>query len=195
MCGIGCALVATIHRRRHGVAVPLAKSDFALFAVLANLPDVDLPIGLLLKGDAQAYHGGVTHSFFFAVVMGLVASLLLRRRFAIRWSWPAFSLTVASHVLMDSFTGTNIGVHSTRGYALFWPFSQTVWPMPMTLFPGVQHDTLARLLSAHNLAVMGYEILIFIPILAVLWLSMPGCSRPACSKSGCLGRFSLGKRQ
>jgi membrane-bound metal-dependent hydrolase YbcI (DUF457 family) len=170
-------------------------SDFALYAVLANLPDVDLLIGLLLKGDAQAYHGGVTHSIFFAVVMGLVASLILRRRFAIRWSLFVFSLAVASHVLVDSFTGTHIGVHSTRGYALFWPFSQTVWPMPVTLFPGVQHDTLARLLSAHNLAVIGYEILIFVPVIALLWLIMPGCSRPACSKSECVGRFSLGKHQ
>ena len=46
--------------------------------LLGNLPDVDLVLAWLLGWGAEA-HGGWTHSFFFAAVIGLVVGGWRRR--------------------------------------------------------------------------------------------------------------------
>ena len=84
--------------------------------VLANLPDLDVIFGLILKGNGNAFHRGPTHSLAFAVFMGLVASNL--GRFSKRLPQISFSTCFAiifSHTLADLFF-TNSPV------SLFWPF-------------------------------------------------------------------------
>ena len=46
--------------------------------ILANLPDIDVIFGLILKMNGNAFHRGPTHSLLFAVIAGLFASQLLR---------------------------------------------------------------------------------------------------------------------
>jgi hypothetical protein len=49
---------------------------------------------------------------------------------------------MASHVVVDWFTGPELGMHTSHGLALFWPFSDTPFQVPLTLFKGVNHGDL-----------------------------------------------------
>lgn len=58
--------------RGHSVTT---RWTYVLFiAVLANLPDIDVLIGLFFQGNGNAYHRGPTHSVMFAFLMGFLAS-------------------------------------------------------------------------------------------------------------------------
>jgi membrane-bound metal-dependent hydrolase YbcI (DUF457 family) len=77
----------------------------ALFiAVLAILPDTDLLIGLLLKGNAGAFHRGPTHSMVFALFMGFLACNAWRLSSLIpRVNFLNCFLIILSHVAADFF--------------------------------------------------------------------------------------------
>lgn len=83
--------------------------------VLANLPDLDILVGLLLNGNGAAYHRGPTHSFLFALLCGYLASHLWRLRPGIpRLGFGLCSLLIFSHVATDMLlTATPV--------SLFWP--------------------------------------------------------------------------
>lgn len=54
---------------------PFRRPDLALYiALLANLPDIDVVAGLVLQGNGNAFHRGVTHSIIFALFAGFLAS-------------------------------------------------------------------------------------------------------------------------
>ena len=83
--------------------------------ILANLPDLDILVGLIAHGNGNVFHRGPSHSFLFALTMGLVACS------AWRW-WSAIPrvdflwcfLIILSHVLADAtFTITPV--------SLWWP--------------------------------------------------------------------------
>jgi membrane-bound metal-dependent hydrolase YbcI (DUF457 family) len=87
----------------------------AVIAVLANLPDIDVLLGLLLKWNGSAFHRGPTHSLLFALVMGFLAS-----RGSCFWGriprlgfWTCFAL-ILSHVAADAWL-------STSAVSFFWP--------------------------------------------------------------------------
>lgn len=89
---------------------------FIFLTVLANLPDVDIIAGLLIKWNGNAFHRGPTHSLVFALIMGFIASGA--------WKiWPQIPkisfnvcfLIIFSHVLADFFI-------TTAPISLFWPF-------------------------------------------------------------------------
>ena len=103
---VGASLAAGLPRRRRlVVAVALA--------VLAAAPDLDV-MGLWL-GIPYAHplgHRGLTHSLFFAAVVGL-ASFPLWRRAGLerpRHAAALVFLALASHGLLDTFTDAGLGV-------------------------------------------------------------------------------------
>ena len=106
--------------RRNSVFNDWTLAVFVL--ILANLPDIDVFVGLLIMGNANVYHRGPTHSLAFAFVAGLLAS----RAWKV-WShiprvtfWGCFFI-ILSHVLADLFL--------TRSpVSLFWPF-EVSWGM------------------------------------------------------------------
>jgi len=87
----------------------------ALIGLLANLPDIDVVIGLVLWGDGSVFHRGPTHSLLFVLAMGWLASRA--------WRWwsrtasPSILWCVSiilSHVLADAlFTSAPV--------SFFWP--------------------------------------------------------------------------
>ena len=84
--------------------------------VLANLPDIDIVIGLVLQGNGCVFHRGPTHSLLFALFMGFLASIAWKLWSQVpKMSFRTCSLLILSHVLADLFfTGSRV--------SFFWPF-------------------------------------------------------------------------
>jgi membrane-bound metal-dependent hydrolase YbcI (DUF457 family) len=89
---------------------------FALITILANLPDVDIALGLLFQGNGNLFHRGPTHSLLFAILAGYAASHLWRLWDRIpRLGFPLCFGLIFSHVLADMlFTSSPV--------SLMWPF-------------------------------------------------------------------------
>lgn len=84
--------------------------------VLANLPDIDVVIGLLLQGNGCVFHRGPTHSLLFALFMGFLASIAWKLWSQVpKMSFGSCSLLILSHVLADFF-------FTSSRVSLFWPF-------------------------------------------------------------------------
>ena len=84
--------------------------------VLANLPDIDVIVGLLIKWNGNAFHRGPTHSLIFALIMGFLASRAWKISSLIpRVKFGMCFLIVISHILADfCFTSSPV--------SFFWPF-------------------------------------------------------------------------
>ena len=106
----------------------------AAAAFFSLLPDMDAAPGLLF-GDLGRYHNNLTHSVFFAVIVGLSSASvckLLRCKRALFWGLFCSS-AYGMHVLMDFFT------HG-RGVMLFWPFTKMRFRPPVDLFYGLHYS-------------------------------------------------------
>ncbi len=89
---------------------------FIFITILANLPDFDVILGLLLKGNGNVFHRGPTHSLAFALIMGFFASRAWRFSSLIpRLKFGVCFLIIFSHVLADFF-------FTTAPVSFFWPF-------------------------------------------------------------------------
>ena len=93
---------------------------FVFVTILANLPDVDVILGLLFQGNGNLFHRGPTHSLLFALLAGYIASHLWRfwERIPRFGFLLCFSL-IFSHVLADMML-------TAAPVSLFWPF-QVYW--------------------------------------------------------------------
>jgi inner membrane protein len=95
-------------------------------AVCSMLPDADV-IGFAVGvryADAIG-HRGLSHSFFFAAVVGIVAAALYGEQGRKRiWLTAYFAVITASHALLDALTDGGLGV------ALFAPFSNERYFFP-----------------------------------------------------------------
>lgn len=108
---------------------PVKECKVLLFVVvLANLPDIDVLIGLAVYGDGNIFHRGATHSLVFAVGMALVASNIWRFWTKIpRMSFLLSFLIIFSHILADAvFTSTPVSlwwpleIHRAAGQSGWW---------------------------------------------------------------------------
>ena len=90
----------------------------ALVAVLANLPDIDMIIGLILQGNGSAFHRGPTHSIIFALLMSLLAAngWKIMPRLP-RIGFPVCFIIIMSHLLADFFFSGGGQV------SFFWPLA------------------------------------------------------------------------
>ena len=91
-----------------------------LTAACAMLPDADaLSFVLCVRYDDIIGHRGITHSIFFAVIVGIaVAALFLSGAQVARWKLALYFASVtATHPFLDMFTNGGLGV------ALLAPFS------------------------------------------------------------------------
>jgi membrane-bound metal-dependent hydrolase YbcI (DUF457 family) len=86
-----------------------------LIVFLANLPDMDIVIGLLFRGDEGAFHRGPTHSLLFALSMGFVVANAWRLWSQIpRIDLLTCFLLIFSHVAADFF-------FTSSPVSFFWP--------------------------------------------------------------------------
>lgn len=91
--------------------------------VLTNLPDIDVLVGLVVRGNGNFFHRGPTHSLLFALVMAFIASNAWKCWSKIpKISPPLCFLLVLSHVLADALL--------TTSPVSFW------WPQELNLSVG-----------------------------------------------------------
>ena len=85
--------------------------------ILANLPDIDVIIGLMAGGNGQLFHRGPTHSLLFALISGWLASQAWRvNRHVPRLGLPICCSIVLSHVLADM-------IFTSAPVSLLWPMA------------------------------------------------------------------------
>ena len=83
--------------------------------ILSNLPDVDVLLGIICKGNGNVFHRGPTHSLVFAIIGGFLASRVLGL-----WSqFPKLNfricfLLILSHLVADS-------VFTSSPISFLWP--------------------------------------------------------------------------
>jgi len=125
--------------------------------ILANLPDLDLLITPGFPGNAL--HRSFTHSLTLAILISLALSCAWRIAPGFWRSAILYFTAYGSHLLIDLFTGTEIGwTNSGSGMQLFWPWPKNV-SSPLILIFGVHHKDFAALFSLDNVWSCTYELL------------------------------------
>lgn len=132
-----------------------------LAVLLANLPDLDFILELLLQ---RRVHHTFSHSFVFALTFSAllagVWALIRRERFALSFSLTG--LIYGSHILLDMLGGG-------PGVQLLWPFTFAYIRFPLEVFPPV-HYSRGLLDPSHGTFVL-FELVFTAAILgATLWL-------------------------
>jgi membrane-bound metal-dependent hydrolase YbcI (DUF457 family) len=129
-------------------------------AILAAAPDLDL-----LAGGHRIY----THSLGAVLLVGVAAALVARWR---HWPVARVALTcaaaVGSHVLLD-WLGAD--TNPPFGIMALWPFSHRWFIAGVSIFDSVSRRYwLPQQFLWGNLVEVGWEVLVLVPLLMVLWL-------------------------
>lgn len=140
-------------------------------AVCANISDADL-IGVVWMGlpKANQLHHTFTHTFAFAILLGLMLAVLGRWVYG-KWNFGLGIMTflyVASHVVCDYFT-RDTGF--PYGVMLAWPFSDRYFMGP-SIFLDIYKSSWQNVFSVVNLKASIHEFLIFSPLISIplAWL-------------------------
>ena len=85
--------------------------------ILSNLPDVDVLLGIVLRGNGSVFHRGPTHSLAFAFIAALAVGVICKLWSQLpRLSFRLCFLVILSHVVADYlFTSSPI--------SFFWPIT------------------------------------------------------------------------
>ncbi|MBN1155416.1 metal-dependent hydrolase [candidate division KSB1 bacterium] len=142
--------------------------ELILFVMIANFADLDYVPGYI-AGNPNLYHHGMTHSFFFALLVSVVVALiyrLIRRKDFIRAMLLMFAVYV-SHLVMD-FLGKD--TRYPFGEQLFWPLSDDYFLSSFYIFNDVHKASsseifIQSLFNWHNLMTIAQEVVILLPIL------------------------------
>ncbi|MBI3098855.1 MAG: metal-dependent hydrolase [Planctomycetes bacterium] len=172
LVGVGLAAVGLGRAKSPLLRHPLLWMAGAFLGVL---PDFDIVVFRFFgHAWAPSGHRGPSHTLGAALAVALalagVGALFRARLTDIgRICGTAFAI-VYTHALMDALCGAG------RGVALAWPFSDVAWLSPVRLLPGAAWsravpDLVELFGTAHNLSVLGGEMLIFGPpaLAAAVW--------------------------
>ena len=107
----------------------------AFIALLANLPDLDMLIGLLVEWNAQAFHRGPTHSLVFAIAAGWFASWTAKRWLSMTgFGFRHGFILVFSHVAADALL-------TQSPVSFFWPLAVN-WSVGVAGWADVIHSVM-----------------------------------------------------
>lgn len=99
----------------------------AYATVLANLPDLDVVLGLMLNGNGAVFHRGPSHSLLFAVLAGVIASQAGRLWDRIpRFGFGLCFALIFSHVLADMLL-TSAPVSLLWPLEVYWTPGHSSW--------------------------------------------------------------------
>ncbi|NEO30247.1 MAG: metal-dependent hydrolase [Symploca sp. SIO3C6] len=99
--------------------------------LIASFADLDF-IPQIITG--VNFHRGLTHSLLFSVAFSVLAGLMINCCFKISYHkifWLTFIL-YDSHLCLDFFT--------RQGIPLLWPFIDSRFKSPISIFPSVHHS-------------------------------------------------------
>jgi len=137
---------------------------------LANLPDLDFLFGF--GSHANELHRGFTHSLTIAILISLTLRCAWRIVPGFWRSAILYFTAYGSHLLIDLFTGTEIGwTNSGSGIPLFWPWPKN-FSSPLILIFGVRHKDFRAIFSIDNAWSSVYELLtcgVITVVASVLW--------------------------
>lgn len=120
------------------------------FAALGMLPDLDLLVG---------QHRGPSHALAAAVIVGLLAAVLTRRR----QLSVAAAAAYASHALLDwlgSDSSPPIGIMA------LWPISREYFESNLHLFQAISRRYWMPGFLAHNVRAVAWELVVLTPLAA-----------------------------
>ncbi len=110
---------------------------FIFIAVLANLPDIDIVVGLLFKSNGNAFHRGPTHSLLFALTFGYAATLSGKRMPAIPdLGFRTCFLLIFSHIIADWLL-------TSSPVSLLWPL-EVYWSPGYSDWNDILHHVLFK---------------------------------------------------
>lgn len=149
-----------------------------LFALVTNLPDFDFIPGYFF-GDPNLFHRHfMSHSLGAAVVAGLVFGFISSRvkGRSFLFNFCLFGGLYFSHVFLDVFSNDT---SQPFGVPLLWPFSHAYFYSPVSIFKAVQKsagnaDFLRSLFVWHNIWAAVWEIIVFVPVIALVRLVKTG---------------------
>jgi inner membrane protein len=141
---------------------------FCLLTAIA--PDLDFIPGIL-QGQPNLYHQGLSHSLGAGLLASFAAALIVNKG-ALWKKWSLFFVAYASHLTLDFFAPDG---RPPYGQPLFWPISNEYYfaPPGLQLLWGVHHakatsaattEWLSGILHLHNLAAIGIEVLVTLPL-------------------------------
>jgi membrane-bound metal-dependent hydrolase YbcI (DUF457 family) len=131
-----------------------------LVGILANLPDVDVLIGLLFRGNGWAFHRGPTHSLVFALLMACFASRIWKVWSSVpRISFLSCFFVILSHVILDSLIGSS-------AVPVFWPF-EISWATGHIGWGGVVSSVFLDSFSEADILMVGGLAVILIRLIKI----------------------------
>jgi len=108
--------LATHELSNNNNSAPSRLKIIIFLTILANMPDFDVIVGLLVKWNGNAFHRGPAHSLIFALIMGFLASRAWKISSQIpRMKFGICFLIILSHILADFF-------FTSSPVSFFWPF-------------------------------------------------------------------------
>jgi inner membrane protein len=139
-----------------------------IWSGLSLLPDADVVGFRLGVRYADTWgHRGATHSFAFAIGVGILVWIVARLANlpAVRTSVIAV-VVVTSHAILDTFTDGGLGC------ALLWPFSNERFFAPWTPIPVAPIGR--AFLSGEGVRIAAFELVAFSPfLLYAIWPAIP----------------------
>jgi membrane-bound metal-dependent hydrolase YbcI (DUF457 family) len=110
---------------------------WSVIALLSVLPDIDMLWGLILHGNAMAFHRGPTHSILFAIVGGAFYANMSNRFVRLpKLTAPMAGSIIFTHVAADYlFSPSNV--------SFFWPW-QVYWAPGASRLQDVMYVLVAR---------------------------------------------------
>ncbi len=145
------------------------------YMVLANLPDFDFVVGWMITRHPNAYHHGTSHGLLFMAAAAALVALTWKEPSGFWSSWKVYSIVIGSHALIDLFTGTELGLHTSGGVPLLAPLTRLTFTSPVTLFIGPDHAEFRDLFAPHNWLCSAFDLIPFgLVALALFLFSSPG---------------------
>jgi hypothetical protein len=134
----GAVIAWEAGRRLPGEWVPRGARWYAVPAVIAVLPDLDVVWPMFLRRSAVGYHRGPTHSVLVALAIAGCATLVVRACGCSVQRWRLFAVLTACalmHPVLDYLMGCGPPV------PFLWPLTRRGWLSPVQLIPTAFYAT------------------------------------------------------
>jgi len=160
------------------------------YLLCANLPDLDFLPGFLV-GEPNRFHHGISHSFGFSILFGLLVSLFLygRKSEGFLRNFLIFFSLYFSHVFLDYLADDT---SLPYGEPLWWPISSRYYISTISIFTDIHRASssglfITSLINLHNLWAVTVEFLVFLPVVGLIVIIKSKENQPVNNKLKRLG--------